>query len=399
MSGHVRRQKGTRGFHLPDGIAITAVSAVLLILLALVFSFQWATNSPTANWASFSDTPKVGTGPDQPVSVLLKRAHVETNPEAYLRDMPVSGQVDPGPFLEVVTPKGRSDTPGGTLPLQPDTLATLSGSSVALLLWPDDPVTGGNDSPRWVGPSNGGGGIGAWARTGASNGGGAGSAGSASTGNSGTGRAGSTGSPAGASNNGTSSTGPPPPAGASNNDTSSTGSSAGAGNIGTGSTGSIGPASGGNRGRSRTGSPAPAGAGDNGTGSIGSPGPADAGDSGTANSGESGTGSTVFDGPTGAGDPDSGGIEFPGLTTPDFTGSRKTDFISSEFNFGDTNDGGRADCNESSDLHEGPVPAVPEPSSIVLLLTAVAGAMGARLRLVRFSASRAASASRLTGRG
>ena len=130
------------------------------------------------------------------------------------------------------------------------------------------------------------------------------------------------------------------------------------------------------------GAPGPTGTGNGGTGNTGSPAPAGAGNGGT--------GSTEFDGLTGTGDPGSGDIKFPDLIpAPGFsvTDSGETDFTSSEFNFGDTNDTGSAERYARSNLHEDPVPAVPEPNSILLLLTAVVGAMGARSRLVRSSPS------------
>ena len=105
----------------------------MLASLAIVFFYCSATLSPTANRASFSDTPTVGKPsgwrPDYPVPDVLKQAYMETNPDAYLRDLPVSGQVNLGPLLEVATAEGRNSTPGG--PLQPDTL-----SNIALFTWP-----------------------------------------------------------------------------------------------------------------------------------------------------------------------------------------------------------------------------------------------------------------------
>jgi hypothetical protein len=299
------------------------MTMVLVILLVLVFFYRSATHSLTTNWASFSDTPKVsappGLGRDHPVSVLPEGAYVGTNPD--VRDMAVSGQV-PGQLLEVATPEEP--------PLQPDIQSSFSGSTIALLIWPDEPVSGGNDALAWIGPVSGGGGMGVPGRTGA--------------GNSGAGSAGSGGS-AGANNGGKGSTG-------------ATGS-AGAGDNGAGSTGTTGSAS----------------AGDNGTGA---PGPAGAGKGGIR--------STVFDDLPGTGGPGSGGVGSPGLTAPGFDvgGNTGTDSTHTQFNFGDTTDTGGTD---GGDLHEDPVPAVPEPGSILLLLTAVAGTMGGRLRLVRSAPS------------
>src|SRR5712692_6695181 len=207
VRAHLRRRKRTRCFQLPAAIA-TAMTVVLLILLAFVFFYRSATHSPTANAVTVFERPTVGTPElrrNYPVSALRELAYLETNP--YLRDMPVSGQVDPASLLEVATSEGRSDMLGGP-PLQPDTLSIFSSSSIALLIWPDEPVSGGNDTPGWVGPGNGGGGMGIPGRTGA--------------GNSGTGGAGALG-PAGAGNNGTGSRGSPGPAGAGNNGTGSNG--------------------------------------------------------------------------------------------------------------------------------------------------------------------------------
>ena len=363
MKVHLRRHKGKRCFQL----AATTAVAVLLASLAIVFFYCSATLSPTANRASFSDTPTVGKPsgwrPDYPVPDVLKQAYMETNPDAYLRDLPVSGQVNLGPLLEVATAEGRNSTPGG--PLQPDTL-----SNIALFTWPDEPVTRGKPTPGWVGPGYGGASMVAPGRTGASNNGAGG---------------GGTGGGTGAGNSGTGSTGSPAPAGAGNGGTGTTGSPGptGAGNGGTGTTGSPAPAGAGNGG---TGTawvpPGPTGTGNGGTGNTGSPAPAGAGNGGTS--------STEFDGLTGTGDPGSGDIKFPDLIpAPGFsvTDSGETDFTSSEFNFGDTNDTGSAERYARSNLHEDPVPAVPEPNSILLLLRAVVGAMGARSRLVRSSPS------------
>jgi hypothetical protein len=336
------------------------MTMVLVILVALVFFYRSATHSLTAKWASFSDTPKVGTprlGRDHPVSVLPEPAYVETNPDVL--DMAVSGQV-PDQLLEVATPEAP--------PLQPDMQSSFSGSTIALLIWPDEPVSGSNDAPGWIGPGNGGGGMGVPGRTGAGNGG-AGSTGS--------------GGSAGANNGGTGSTDATGSASVGNNGTGGTGStgtpgSAGAGDNGAGGTGS-------------TGGPGSAVAGSGGTGGAGASGPAGAGDGGTGapgptGAGKGGTRSTVFDGLPGTGGPGSGSAGFLDLTAPGFDvgGNAGTDFTHTQFNFGDTNDTGGTD---GGDLHEDPVPAVPEPSSILLLLTAVAGAMGGRLRLVRSAPS------------
>jgi hypothetical protein len=371
---NLRRRKRTRCFQLPAAIA-TAMTVVLVILLALIFFYRSATHSLTPNWASFSDTPKVGTPlgmrRGHPASVLPERAYVETNPD--VRDVAVSGQVDPGQLLEVAT--------SGDLPLQPDTQSSFSGSTIALLIWPDEPVSGGNGTPGWIGPGSAGGGIGVPGRTGAGNSGtgGAGSGSSGGAGNGGTGGTGAPG-PAGAGNGGTGSTGAPGPAGAGNGGTGSTGAPgpAGAGNGGTGSTGAPGSAGAGNGGTGSMGAPGSAGAGDNGAGGTGGPGPAGAG--------KGGAHSTVFTGLPGTGDTDSGSIVFPGVTAPgsDAGGNTGTDITHTQFNFGDTTDTVGTD---GGDLHEDPVPAVPEPSSILLLLTAVAGAMGARFRLVRSASS------------
>jgi hypothetical protein len=349
---HLRRRKRTC-FQLPAAIA-TAMTMVLAILLVLVFFYRSATHSLTTNWARFSDTPKVsappGLGRDHPVSVLPEGAYVGTNPD--VRDMAVSGQV-PGQLLEVATPEEP--------PLQPDIQSSFSGSTIALLIWPDEPVSGGNDALAWIGPVSGGGGMGVPGRTGA--------------GNSGAGSAGSGGS-AGANNGGKGSTG-------------ATGS-AGAGDNGAGSTGTTGSASAGDNGTG-TGAPGSAGAGSGGAGSTGASGPAGAGDGGTGAPGPAGAGkggirSTVFDDLPGTGGPGSGGVGSPGLTAPGFDvgGNTGTDSTHTQFNFGDTTDTGGTD---GGDLHEDPVPAVPEPGSILLLLTAVAGTMGGRLRLVRSAPS------------
>jgi hypothetical protein len=124
---------------LPAAIA-TATTIVLVILLAFVFFYRSATHSFTANWASASDTPKVGTPPglgrDHPVSVLPERAFVETNPDVL--DMPVSGQFQANSWKSP-----RREEP----PLQPDMQSSFSGSTIALLIWPDEPVSGGSDTP------------------------------------------------------------------------------------------------------------------------------------------------------------------------------------------------------------------------------------------------------------